>query len=364
MQFYINNLMTVVPMILIMILLMHNPVAPVRKRRYFFLAVLFTLIESVMEVFDRIMISGKLYSSQTVTSIINVIGFLVGSAAVYFLFCLVIQNTRAEGNEILFSVPLIIDIILCFLSIWFPIIFHIDKNCNYSRGMLFEVHLFIVMLYYTCAAVCDIYKKRRYLRIEKICVIACYALSAVAFFIQIIIPQFVITWNAIGIMLIFYYIVFLSNAMKHDTLTGIFNRRMFDVALNSCNRRRSVTIVNIDVNNFKELNDLKGHDFGDNVLSCCAATVQRYFEKYGFAYRVGGDEFCVICTNIESVMIEAIFENIEIDLAYLRVQTGYNRMLSYGIIQYNPSDETDIYKSVTDADTAMYEFKNRIKFKK
>lgn len=363
MKFYINNLVTIVPLLLIMMLLMLNPIAPIRKRRYFFFTVLFTVIESAMEAFDRFMISGGFYSSQLVTSIINVIGFLVGSTAIYFFMCLVIQDTKAEGNELIFALPLAVDAVLCVLSIWFPLIFHIDKDCNYSRGFLFEVHLVIVMLYFGATVICDVYKKRRYLHVEKVCVIVCFVLCAVAFFVQIIIPEYVITWNTIGIALIFYYIVFLSNAMKHDTLTGIFNRRLYDVALKAFDGNKSVTIVNIDVNGFKSINDGKGHKFGDQVLVRCAQTVQTYFAKYGFAYRVGGDEFCIICRNMKPVVVEAMFENIEIDLSDLRIQIGNTKLLSYGVCEYDPSKDESIYNVVSQADVAMYEYKSNLKNK-
>ncbi len=85
----------------------------------------------------------------------------------------------------------------------------------------------------------------------------------------------------------------------HDPLTGSLNRRAFD---DDCKRifaitegqRVDVSLVLIDCDHFKAINDTYGHDIGDRVLRTIASTVQQTLRKGDRLYRLGGDEFAVL----------------------------------------------------------------------
>ncbi len=83
----------------------------------------------------------------------------------------------------------------------------------------------------------------------------------------------------------------------HDALTGLGNRTLFrqrlDVALDDSSGR-SMAILMIDIDNFKEINDTLGHHTGDDVLRTAAERISDTIVSAGIACRIGGDEFSVV----------------------------------------------------------------------
>jgi len=93
----------------------------------------------------------------------------------------------------------------------------------------------------------------------------------------------------------------LMSLAVRDALTGLFNRRSLDEALNNLQRdksARTVVCIMIDIDHFKRFNDEFGHDAGDEVLRHVAQIVSDTVGAAGTAYRFGGEELTVIATDI------------------------------------------------------------------
>ncbi|KOO10562.1 hypothetical protein AKJ18_33610, partial [Vibrio xuii] len=105
------------------------------------------------------------------------------------------------------------------------------------------------------------------------------------------------------------------NLSLHDELTKLPNRRYLFNELNRVMSRKdtfvSLTILNIDLNKFKAINDSLGHEAGDEVLKHIASLLTHSLRSSDFISRVGGDEFIVVLqrsTNPKDV--ELIIQNI------------------------------------------------------
>ena len=113
----------------------------------------------------------------------------------------------------------------------------------------------------------------------------------------------------------------LKNATEHqkvqelaitDELTGIYNRRAFQKALDKELRRskrygKPLSLIMLDIDGFKKINDKFGHQEGDNVLRSLATNLQRAIREIDFLARYGGDEFAVILpeTKLEEAVVLA-----------------------------------------------------------
>lgn len=91
----------------------------------------------------------------------------------------------------------------------------------------------------------------------------------------------------------------------HDPLTGIANRRLFDITLERELQRGSRTktelsLVMIDIDNFKMINDQYGHVVGDEVLARLGEILRQSVRPYDLAARIGGEEFCLILPGASS----------------------------------------------------------------
>lgn len=89
----------------------------------------------------------------------------------------------------------------------------------------------------------------------------------------------------------------LERLSLYDQLTGLANRRAFDLALNTAEKDPEVGVILFDANNFGKINKILGHLAGDRLLKKIAQSIQSSAGKFGFkerVFRIGGDEFVVL----------------------------------------------------------------------
>lgn len=82
-----------------------------------------------------------------------------------------------------------------------------------------------------------------------------------------------------------------------DPLTGLYNKRFLMTKAEQLVAKQSISIIFADIDNFKELNDQKGHDMGDSVLKEVAKALKETVANHGFACRYGGEEIVSLITN-------------------------------------------------------------------
>ena len=98
---------------------------------------------------------------------------------------------------------------------------------------------------------------------------------------------------------------FIQNKFFRDPLTGLNNRRSFDVLMQNVDTDHMAYLV-IDVDNFKTINDKYGHSMGDRVLRRVAEVLKNSFRSVDIICRFGGDEFIVVMTRSNSTMQQLV----------------------------------------------------------
>jgi diguanylate cyclase (GGDEF)-like protein/PAS domain S-box-containing protein len=104
----------------------------------------------------------------------------------------------------------------------------------------------------------------------------------------------------------------LWNLSTRDALTGLYNRTYFDGELERLQNSRQfpVSIVMIDINDLKVVNDKLGHAAGDEMLRCAAEVLSKAFRTDDIVARIGGDEFAVLLPKTDSDLMPHILERI------------------------------------------------------
>ena len=156
----------------------------------------------------------------------------------------------------------------------------------------------------------------------------------------------------------------LSRAALTDPLTGCRNRRFFDEVIGrelQRHRRYSIplSLLFVDIDRFKAINDTYGHDVGDEVLKQVAAFLLAHIREADYVFRWGGDEFLALLSCSEA---EARTRGAALETAFTR-SPGAQGMpaevrLSIGCAEIK-DDETDVMSLVKVADDRMYENKRR-----
>ena len=149
----------------------------------------------------------------------------------------------------------------------------------------------------------------------------------------------------------------LSYDATHDALTGVFNRSVFEKLRTRC-EGGDKTLLIIDLDRFKQINDENGHDVGDRALCYVAALLQESFRAEDYICRIGGDEFVVIMVHTDSSLRGLVEEKIRrINERLREPKDGLPPItLSVGVAFGDRENPTgDIFK---DADTALYRTKS------
>jgi diguanylate cyclase (GGDEF)-like protein len=152
----------------------------------------------------------------------------------------------------------------------------------------------------------------------------------------------------------------LTDKAKRDPLTGLLNRYAFDVCLSDEVERarrytRNLSLVLLDIDRFKSVNDLFGHPAGDKVLLAVAGTLRSSLRHSDLAFRYGGDEFAAICPETSGNVMSGLLERLESNLrqrfaeANLRQEVG----VSWGVSSF-PVDADDVAGMMQIADQRLY----------
>lgn len=151
----------------------------------------------------------------------------------------------------------------------------------------------------------------------------------------------------------------LEELARIDPLTGVYNRRAMQELLNrelrSARRRQSViSVIYLDVDKFKQINDTLGHIAGDEVLQVLGKILREQLREIDIPCRFGGDEFCVI---LPDCSVEHAQEKAHEILSSFVVKYP-DLSLSIGIAETGPEEYMDEQELLLAADKKMYEAKN------
>ncbi len=149
-----------------------------------------------------------------------------------------------------------------------------------------------------------------------------------------------------------------------DELTDIPNRRGFMMigqhSINLCARQKMpASLVYMDLNNFKPINDTYGHAEGDRVLTIFAEHISAICRESDLFARLGGDEFVILFVNTSKNCAEDIIRRLQHSLQEYnqKAEHAYDISFSFGIVDFVPGKHQKIEDLLCDGDKLMYEHK-------
>jgi diguanylate cyclase (GGDEF)-like protein/PAS domain S-box-containing protein len=153
----------------------------------------------------------------------------------------------------------------------------------------------------------------------------------------------------------------LAQQAIHDPLTGMYNRRYMEEALERelLRAKRNdtpVSVVMCDLDHFKDINDTYGHQAGDKVLKTFGSLVKRRCRATDIGCRYGGEEFLLVFPNMPSNIAYEWAEHMRVTLAETPISEGKNNLVvtaSFGVAVY-PTNGVTRHQLVSAADSAQY----------
>ena len=156
----------------------------------------------------------------------------------------------------------------------------------------------------------------------------------------------------------------LSELLTHDDLTGISNRRYLDFYLNNMKKEvekfdSTFGILFFDIDHFKEVNDIYGHEIGDEILKLVSHTLNANIRNEDLIGRWGGEEFIAIIKVDNKFELEVIAEKLRILISdsYFKLDNSRRLSVTISIGGTMFRKMEDIVSLISRADTNMYESK-------
>lgn len=186
--------------------------------------------------------------------------------------------------------------------------------------------------------------------------------------------SWILYWNT-GVRLTFFLVVaylagnLRANLERHrqlartDSLTGLLNRSGFieraaTLVSASARHGNATTIAFVDLDNFKEINDTRGHEQGDTVLAFVATQLSRTMRGSDVVARFGGDEFAILLPNTNESGAQAFLEKLHARVLSTIRDGGWPELgLSIGAIVLDRGN-VNLAEALHIADILMYRVKN------
>lgn len=155
---------------------------------------------------------------------------------------------------------------------------------------------------------------------------------------------------------------------NRDCLTNVLNRRAgLEILERTVNQHKyghgDLTIVFLDVDNFKAINDKFGHAQGDKLLLSLVSVLQESIRSTDTVFRIGGDEFVIVFPETNKNIASKICNRVLHKINGFNSQDSnlYKLSISYGIEEYNPKLHNSALQLLDMADKKMYWYKSRKK---
>ncbi len=153
----------------------------------------------------------------------------------------------------------------------------------------------------------------------------------------------------------------------HDSLTGVWNRRaLFDIMAKEIGRahrqNETLSLVMIDLDHFKQVNDTWGHVIGDDILHAVAERLVSIVRTHDTVGRYGGEEFMIVMPGYDSRAAQLGAERLRRVFADEAISVAGRQLvvtLSIGVITLEPGQKAELASLVAAADCAVYEAKKR-----
>jgi len=159
----------------------------------------------------------------------------------------------------------------------------------------------------------------------------------------------------------------LNNRLLHlastDIMTKLYNRMQFDIQLSKQIKKiqrhgGTFSIIYIDVDNFKQINDTFGHQTGDKVLMTVAEHIRAASEHNNIVARYGGDEFIILSPNTDIHRAAQLAEQLKNSIIRLSENELPPFSCSFGVTEYNDNNNNN-HSLIKAVDKALYKAKNR-----
>ncbi|MBN2510461.1 MAG: GGDEF domain-containing protein [Spirochaetales bacterium] len=256
--------------------------------------------------------------------------------------------------------PFLVVLVLLVINVFHPVIFYVDERAMYQRGdwlfLVLAMNLGI-LLYTIVLAVLRVNRLER--KVFGVIVMFGFIPLAGSVF-QVLFYGVSILWNTVALSVISVYLFLETQKEIKDYLTGLLNRQqiedMITARMTEYDRRGGFTLVMVDMDDLKLINDSCGHKEGDRAIIKVSRILYSSVKGIDKVARFGGDEFVILLEDDNPEHVKEVIRRIDAALAEENSGSPFPLGLSVstGYAVYTPSRFHSIQDLLQRADEEMY----------
>lgn len=347
------GLLNILALTLLCYMVQKNDILGSDKKTLYQITVLLTVVVIASELgtncFDNLGPSFRILNV-----VFNIIGFSI-SPIIPLLLALIFSTRHSRIRSFIF-LPCIVNLILTTASAKIGLVFTVSTDNAYSRGPAFAVYI-LTYVWNIAILFMTVFSEQKHYYNNNFTMPYLVFFVLIGTTIQVVDPKLHTTWACITFALIVYYAFVCEFNDKHDILTSLFNRRMYENAKNHFEALGQATVIVIDVDSFKQVNDNYGHQYGDYCLNTLGITLKDAFSEIGTCFRIGGDEFCVLSDITDEKTIKNSLNMLYDKIVAHQIKEPQFPSVSIGHKLYRKSNGYSINEVFQEADKEMYAHK-------
>jgi len=243
-------------------------------------------------------------------------------------------------------------------------VFTISEANVYSRGDALWIHV-IIMYTVLVVAIANFYRKSNMIRgrVTQV-VLTAVMVPIIGNVVQMMFYGLTVSMPSYVLAVFMVYLILEKDEMQRDGLTKLYSRSYLENrVLHKLAVKERFSLILIDLNDFKSINDTFGHHVGDEVLLDVSKALEESIGVEDTVCRFGGDEFIIIVEDDKNTG-EELISSIDIRISELNQKTDdYLVQLSYGVEYVDYHENYSIYELMKLVDKKMYIDKNKRKRK-
>lgn len=349
-----TSVIDIIALLFLSRLLHNNNILDNRRKKPFLYGIVLTILVILAEAWT-ILFGGGSTELRSLNIFFNVIGFAL--TPIIPIILIAIFDIKTLQKHVLLLLPTLLNIVAAVLSPLYGLLFTVDVNNHYERGNIFLVFVIVYIINILFLVIITLCTSKKYLYPIKGKILSLSLFTVAGTGIQLLVPSVYSSWHCVTLSLFLYYLLLSEFDGSFDTLTGLYNRAAFEKDLKQFESRKMFSVIVMDINDFKKINDTCGHKYGDTVLEKVAAIIRESFDNLCSCYRIGGDEFCVICRDANYEKLEHQLGRMTENLSEERQNDSCLPTVAYGYSIFE-SDKTPYFQNIfKEADDQMYYFK-------
>lgn len=312
------------------------------------LSLFITLLIAIIDWIERYYAS--LQPSAGVVAMRTILSFIAYSTKPLPLVLMVLLFKKRDKLYYLMFIPEIMNILVYSTCFFNGLAFVISDNNHWIGGPLCRL-VFIVCAVYMVDLIIGISSSfRGDNKAETITIILFCVATQMAGIIESADYESHVLFPMMAIGSVFFYLCINTSYSKTDALTGLLNRQTYYTDIERREKEISA-VVTLDMNGLKLVNDNEGHEAGDRALVAIANAIGRSISRTDYAYRVGGDEFVILCFKADEADVKKLVSSINSAIE----KEGYTCSIGYGMTD----ESVDLNEAIKISDYQMYKVKNK-----